>query len=73
MIPNCRLALSLLNQQQQQTNSPSGENKTLMSNGTKTQGVTPEIQTSIKEVTNAIVHYCTNDEQRSRSTSPNSR
>ncbi|XP_055848854.1 uncharacterized protein LOC129913906 isoform X2 [Episyrphus balteatus] len=59
--PHERLASSLLAQR-----SPKPE-----------QPVTPEIQTSIKEVTSAIVHYV-NDQtnrtnQRSRSASPNSR
>jgi len=45
------------------------------------QPVTPEIQSSIKEVTSAIVHYVNDQtqaqqlqqQQRSRSASPNSR
>ncbi|XP_055901818.1 uncharacterized protein LOC129938349 isoform X2 [Eupeodes corollae] len=59
--PHERLASSLLAQRSQKPEQP----------------VTPEIQTSIKEVTSAIVHYV-NDQtnrtnQRSRSASPNSR
>ncbi|XP_075150142.1 uncharacterized protein LOC142224253 isoform X4 [Haematobia irritans] len=67
-----RLASSLLSQQQRTsptTNStPSAANR-------KLQPVTPEIQSSIKEVTSAIVHYVNDqtNQQRSRSTSPNSR
>ncbi|EDW37430.1 GL25532 [Drosophila persimilis] len=72
--PHERLASSLL--AQRTTPSPTSA----APNGGRTlQAVTPEIQSSIKEVTSAIVHYV-NDQQlsqqqqnRSRSASPNSR
>ena len=78
-----RLASSLLSQQQQRT-SPTTQTlpataaaaaTELANNETKLLPVTPEIQTSIKEVTSAIVHYVNDqtNQQRSRSTSPNSR
>ncbi|XP_073823439.1 uncharacterized protein isoform X3 [Musca autumnalis] len=68
-----RLASSLLSQQQPRT-SPTSQT-TPTSAGRKLQPVTPEIQSSIKEVTSAIVHYVNDqtNQQRSRSTSPNSR
>lgn len=65
-------------QQQQQTQSNNGNS---LSAKTATEpAVSPEIQTSIKEVTSAIVHYV-NDQNnraasgnsRSRSASPSSR
>ncbi|XP_046801186.1 uncharacterized protein LOC124418458 isoform X2 [Lucilia cuprina] len=66
-----RLASSLLSQQQR--TSPTSQ--TVPANNDKLQPVTPEIQSSIKEVTSAIVHYVNDqtNQQRSRSTSPNSR
>ncbi|XP_065356440.1 serine-rich adhesin for platelets [Calliphora vicina] len=66
-----RLASSLLSQQQR--TSPTTH--TVPANTDKLQPVTPEIQSSIKEVTSAIVHYVNDqtNQQRSRSTSPNSR
>ena len=74
-----RLASSLLSQQQQRTSPttqtlPAAATETA-NNETKLLPVTPEIQTSIKEVTSAIVHYVNDqtNQQRSRSTSPNSR
>ncbi|XP_030555705.1 uncharacterized protein LOC115759029 isoform X2 [Drosophila novamexicana] len=73
--PHERLANSLLAQR----TSPTTATPT---NGVRRlQPVTPEIQSSIKEVTSAIVHYVNDQtqaqaqlqQQRSRSTSPNSR
>lgn len=68
-----RLASSLLSQQQR--TSPTTQTPTANTNNDKLQPVTPEIQSSIKEVTSAIVHYVNDqtNQQRSRSTSPNSR
>ncbi|XP_061388089.1 uncharacterized protein LOC133323147 [Musca vetustissima] len=67
-----RLASSLLSQQQR--TSPTSQT-TPTAATRKLQPVTPEIQSSIKEVTSAIVHYVNDqtNQQRSRSTSPNSR
>ncbi|SPP86177.1 Hypothetical predicted protein [Drosophila guanche] len=73
--PHERLASSLL--AQRTTPSPTSAAPI---GGRTLQAVTPEIQSSIKEVTSAIVHYV-NDQQlsqqqqqnRSRSASPNSR
>ncbi|XP_030240918.1 uncharacterized protein LOC108658740 isoform X5 [Drosophila navojoa] len=74
--PHERLANSLLAQR----TSPTTATATA-TNGLRTlQPVTPEIQSSIKEVTSAIVHYVNDQtqaqqlqQQRSRSASPNSR
>ncbi|XP_020716569.1 uncharacterized protein LOC101451834 isoform X3 [Ceratitis capitata] len=80
--PHERLASSLLAQQQRtsptQKNAGVGvtTNGSADKGGSKLQPVTPEIQSSIKEVTSAIVHYVndqTQQQQRSRSASPNSR
>ncbi|KAI9578949.1 hypothetical protein GQX74_005832 [Glossina fuscipes] len=74
-----RLASSLLAQQQRTSPSTRTTILTNVSNGSGNNKlpplVTPEIQTSIKEVTSAIVHYVNDqtNQQRSRSTSPNSR
>ncbi|XP_030377259.1 uncharacterized protein LOC115626140 isoform X1 [Scaptodrosophila lebanonensis] len=82
--PHERLANSLLAQQQRisptQRTVATSASPMVTTNGVRQlQPVTPEIQSSIKEVTSAIVHYV-NDQaqaqqqhQRSRSTSPNSR
>lgn len=65
-----RLASSLLARQQQSKQHQNTQNQE--------PAVTPEIQSSIKEVTSAIVHYV-NDQNyrtsnsRSRSTSPTAR
>ncbi|KAL9876015.1 uncharacterized protein ACN2A1_012826 isoform 3-T8 [Glossina fuscipes fuscipes] len=73
-----RLASSLLAQQQRTSPSTRTTILTNVSNGSGNNKlpplVTPEIQTSIKEVTSAIVHYVNDqtNQQRSRSTSPNS-
>ncbi|XP_049314673.1 uncharacterized protein LOC105232472 isoform X6 [Bactrocera dorsalis] len=78
--PHERLASSLLAQQQR--TSPTQRTAGVTANGDngKLQPVTPEIQSSIKEVTSAIVHYVNDQtqqqqqqQQRSRSASPNSR
>ncbi|XP_053957419.1 uncharacterized protein LOC128862741 isoform X1 [Anastrepha ludens] len=74
--PHERLASSLIAQQQR--TSPTQRNASGAANGDngKLLPVTPEIQSSIKEVTSAIVHYVndqTQQQQRSRSASPNSR
>ncbi|XP_058056411.1 uncharacterized protein LOC131207798 [Anopheles bellator] len=79
--PAERLASSLLQQQQQQSSSKQKEQQ--QQQGRKQQQqhkdesvVTPEIQSSIIEVTSAIVHYVndqTNRHSRSRSTSPSQR
>ncbi|XP_037959158.1 uncharacterized protein LOC119688557 [Teleopsis dalmanni] len=73
--PHERLASSLL--AQQRTSPAQRTTAGTPSNGVavKLQPVTPEIQSSIKEVTSAIVHYVNDkkNQQRSRSTSPNSR
>ncbi|XP_059220631.1 serine-rich adhesin for platelets isoform X3 [Stomoxys calcitrans] len=68
-----RLASSLLSQQQR--TSPTTNTPGQTAANRKLQPVTPEIQSSIKEVTSAIVHYVNDqtNQQRSRSTSPNSR
>uniref|UniRef100_A0A1A9X077 MYND-type domain-containing protein n=1 Tax=Glossina brevipalpis TaxID=37001 RepID=A0A1A9X077_9MUSC len=74
-----RLASSLLAQQQRTSPNTRTTILTSVSNGSGNNKlpplVTPEIQTSIKEVTSAIVHYVNDqtNQQRSRSTSPNSR
>ncbi|KAM8715370.1 hypothetical protein ACLKA7_002428 [Drosophila subpalustris] len=72
--PHERLANSLLAQRTSPTTATA-------TNGVRSlQPVTPEIQSSIKEVTSAIVHYVNDQtqlqqqqQQRSRSASPNSR
>ncbi|XP_055300136.1 uncharacterized protein LOC129567351 isoform X2 [Sitodiplosis mosellana] len=82
--PHERLASSMLSrqqtkQQQQQQQQTQSNNTNSLSAKTATEpAVSPEIQTSIKEVTSAIVHYV-NDQtnrsgnSRSRSASPSSR
>ncbi|XP_034472726.1 uncharacterized protein LOC117780345 isoform X3 [Drosophila innubila] len=73
--PHERLANSLLAQRTSPTTA------TATNGGRCLQPVTPEIQSSIKEVTSAIVHYVNDQtqaqqlqqQQRSRSASPNSR
>ncbi|XP_062143115.1 uncharacterized protein LOC133850880 isoform X8 [Drosophila sulfurigaster albostrigata] len=74
--PHERLANSLLAQR----TSPTSATAATTANGVRSlQPVTPEIQSSIKEVTSAIVHYVNDQtllqqqQQRSRSASPNSR
>lgn len=76
------LASSLLAQQQRTSPTQKNAGVGVTTNGgadkggSKLQPVTPEIQSSIKEVTSAIVHYVndqTQQQQRSRSASPNSR
>ncbi|XP_067620301.1 platelet binding protein GspB isoform X1 [Eurosta solidaginis] len=79
--PHERLASSLLAQQQRTT--PTQRSTNVAANGDATGKllpVTPEIQSSIKEVTSAIVHFVNDQtqqqqqqQQRSRSASPNSR
>ncbi|XP_058451782.1 uncharacterized protein LOC131430659 isoform X2 [Malaya genurostris] len=67
--PAERLASSLLSQQKVKEQQQRNQQKT-------EPVVTPEIQSSIKEVTSAIVHYVndqTNRHSRSRSTSPSQR
>ncbi|XP_035775980.1 uncharacterized protein LOC118458005 isoform X7 [Anopheles albimanus] len=90
--PAERLASSLLQQQQQQQQHGSGKHKEQQQQQGEEQHtsnkrqhqrqpkdesvVTPEIQSSIIEVTSAIVHYVndqTNRHSRSRSTSPSQR
>ncbi|XP_054083840.1 serine-rich adhesin for platelets isoform X2 [Zeugodacus cucurbitae] len=79
--PHERLASSLLAQQQRTSPTQRSAGVTANGdNGSKLQPVTPEIQSSIKEVTSAIVHYVNDQtqqqqqqQQRSRSASPNSR
>lgn len=71
--PAERLASSLLSQQKQQHQQQQQQHQ----HQQKVEPVvTPEIQSSIKEVTSAIVHYVndqTNRHSRSRSTSPSQR
>ncbi|XP_052868730.1 uncharacterized protein LOC128274542 [Anopheles cruzii] len=83
--PAERLASSLLQQQQQQSSSKQKEQQQQQGRKQHQQQqqqhknesvVTPEIQSSIIEVTSAIVHYVndqTNRHSRSRSTSPSQR
>lgn len=66
-------------QQQQQQTQQSPDKNTLSAKATE-PAVTPEIQSSIKEVTSAIVHFvndqnnrATSSNSRSRSASPSSR
>lgn len=72
--PAERLASSLLSQQKQQQHQ---QHQQQHQHHQKVEPVvTPEIQSSIKEVTSAIVHYVndqTNRHSRSRSTSPSQR
>lgn len=74
--PAERLASSLLSQQKakEQQQQQQAQNHNLQQKSDPV--VTPEIQSSIKEVTSAIVHYVndqTNRHSRSRSTSPSQR
>lgn len=72
--PAERLASSLLSQQKAKEQQQQAQNHNLQQKSDPV--VTPEIQSSIKEVTSAIVHYVndqTNRHSRSRSTSPSQR
>lgn len=67
-------------QQQQQQNQQSTDKNSLSAKAATEPAVTPEIQSSIKEVTSAIVHFvndksnrATSSNSRSRSTSPSQR
>ncbi|XP_031624183.1 probable serine/threonine-protein kinase DDB_G0282963 isoform X2 [Contarinia nasturtii] len=80
--PHERLASSMLSRQQtkQQPQTQSNNTNALSAKTATEPAVSPEIQTSIKEVTSAIVHYVndtnnrtTSGNSRSRSASPSSR
>lgn len=67
-----RLASSMLSRQQtKQQQTQSNNTNSLSAKAANEPAVSPEIQTSIKEVTSAIVHYV--NDQTNRTTTNNSR